>query len=38
MLEPAALEVLLELALDVHRQLRALGRQLGLERGVWSGL
>jgi len=33
-LEPAAREVRLELALDVRRQFRALGRQLGLERRV----
>jgi len=34
LLEPAAREVRLELALDIRRQFRALGRQLGLERGV----
>ena len=34
MLEPAALEVLLELASNIRRQFHALGSRLGLEPGV----
>ena len=33
-LEPAALEVVLELALDVSRRDRTLRRQVGFERGI----
>jgi hypothetical protein len=33
-LEAAALEVILELPLDIPRQDRALGRKMGLERGI----